>query len=124
MGGAVYSLPASLSVPLSAHLALAESQYAYLISALYTTYVVPNSVLPAFSGPLVQRCESKAVLLMTATSVVMGQLLFALAVQVRSQLWMILGRVFIGLGAEVIGVLGSEIIARWFKYGSLMTIPV
>jgi MFS family permease len=85
------------------------------VSALYTAYAAPNTVLPLFSGLAVERLGEKRVLLVTLMSVVTGQLIFALATQFRALFGMILGRVLIGLGAEIIGVLGSEITTRWFK---------
>lgn len=85
------------------------------MSALYTAYAAPNTVLPLFSGLVVERLGEKRVLLVTLMSVVTGQLIFALAIQFRVPFVMILGRVLIGLGAEIIGVLGSEITTRWFK---------
>lgn len=84
---------------------------------------VPNLILPFCSGPAVQRHGEGAVLLITVTSMMAGQFVIALAVQMRSQLALILGRGLIELGGVVIGVLASEIITRWFKYAaSLMVI--
>lgn len=92
----VYDLPASLSTPLQAHLGLSDSKYAYLVSALYTAYAAPNTILPFFSGPLVQRFGEKFALLLTLTSVVFGQLVFVLSVQTQFQPGMILGRILFG----------------------------
>lgn len=111
----VYDLPASLSTPLEAYLGLPDSKYAYLISALYTAYAAPNTILPLLSGPLVQRLGEKFALLFTLMNVVVGQLIFALSVNVRSQAGMILGRVLYGLGGEIIVILAIEIITRWFR---------
>jgi hypothetical protein len=36
-------------------------------------------------------------------------------VQTKIELGMIIGRAFIGLGGEVVAVLGCEIITRWFQ---------
>lgn len=101
---------------LSKHLSLFEPQYSYLVSTLYTVYAAPNTVLPFFSGPAVQRVGERAVLLMTMASVLLGQLVFALAVHTRCTLGLVMGRLLIGLGGEVLGVLGSEILTRRFKY--------
>lgn len=62
-----------------------------------------------------QRFGEKFALLLTLTSVVFGQLVFVLAVQIRFQSGMILGRILLGLGAEVMGVLGTEVTTRWFR---------
>lgn len=52
---------------------------------------------------------------MTLTSVVLGQLVFVLSVQIRLQSGMILGRILFGLGGEVMGFFGTEITTRWFR---------
>ncbi|KAL6231802.1 hypothetical protein BDW75DRAFT_233326 [Aspergillus navahoensis] len=105
----VYDIPASLSTSLSDHLSLSDRQFAYLISVLYTVYAIPNTVLPFLTGPAVQRLGERAVLLTITSSIILGQLLFALAVYTRLELGMIMGRILIGLGGEVVGAgrLGS-----------------
>ncbi|BCS28991.1 uncharacterized protein APUU_70561S [Aspergillus puulaauensis] len=82
----IHDVPASLSTPLSEHLSLPDQQYAYLVSLLYAVYAVPNTVLPFFAGPAVQRFGERAVLLGTISSIVTGQLLFALSVATKFQL--------------------------------------
>lgn len=111
----VYDLPAALSVPLQEHLGLSGSRYAYLVSGLYTAYAAPNTILPFFSGFAVDRIGEKLLLFATLASVLVGQLIFSVSAQLKSPPGMILGRIFIGLGGEIVGVLGSEITTRWFK---------
>ncbi|KAL5000674.1 major facilitator superfamily domain-containing protein [Aspergillus recurvatus] len=96
----IYDIPASLSTPLSKHLSLSDHQFAYLVSVLYTVYAIPNTVLPFLTGPAVQRFGERTVLLTITISIILGQLLFALAVHTRLELGMIVGRVLIGLGGE------------------------
>ncbi|KAL4929498.1 major facilitator superfamily domain-containing protein [Aspergillus undulatus] len=115
----IYDIPASLSNSLSEHLSLPDHQFAYLISLLYTVYAVPNTILPFFSSAAVRRFGERTVLLLTVSSIILGQLLFSLAIQTRSQLGLIVGRVCIGLGGEVVGVLGVEVITRSFQDRSL-----
>lgn len=114
----VYDLPTSLSEPLRLHLSLSESQYAYLISLLFTIYSAPNTILPFFSGILTQLFGERQIWCATGACIVVGQLLFAFGVQVQ-QIWLIiLGRVIIGLGGEIIGVLGYNVVTRWYSYSS------
>ncbi|CBF77657.1 uncharacterized protein ANIA_04374 [Aspergillus nidulans FGSC A4] len=105
----IYDIPASLSTPLSKHLSLSDHQFAFLVSVLYTVYAIPNTVLPFLTGPAVQRFGERAVLLTITSSIILGQLLFAVAVHTRLELGMIAGRVLIGIGGEVVGAgrLGS-----------------
>lgn len=112
----VYDLPASLSEPLRSHLSLNESQYAYLLSLLFTVYSAPNTVLPFFSGVLTQRFGERQVWLATGACLVVGQLICAVGVQARQVALIILGRVVIGLGGEIIGVLGYNVVTRWYAY--------
>ncbi|KAL5338960.1 major facilitator superfamily domain-containing protein [Aspergillus crustosus] len=111
----IYDIPAALSTPLQEHLSLSDHRFAYLISLLYTVYAAPNTILPFFSSAAVQRFGERRLLIAIISSIVIGQLLFALAVHARFQLGMVVGRAFIGLGGEVVGVLGCEIITRWFQ---------
>lgn len=109
-----YGLPATLSISLQSHLLLSDSQYTYLVSALYTAFSAPNMVLPFFSGCLVQRYGERRVLLAAATCVVTGQVMFAPAIEAR-QIWAIIfGRTLFGLGGEMMGVLANTITTRKF----------
>ncbi|KAL4879715.1 major facilitator superfamily domain-containing protein [Aspergillus karnatakaensis] len=111
----IYDIPAALSTPLSEHLSLSDHQFAYLISLLYTVYAAPNTVLPFFSSAAVQRFGERRLLIVIVSAIVFGQLLFALAVHARFQLGLVIGRALLGLGGEVVGVLGVEIVTRWFQ---------
>ncbi|KAL3446188.1 major facilitator superfamily domain-containing protein [Aspergillus insuetus] len=115
----IYDIPASLSTPLSKHLSYSDHQTAYLVSLLYSVYSVPNTVLPFLAGTAVQRFGERALLIGIVSSVALGQLLFAVAVQTKIEFGMIIGRAFIGLGGEVVAVLGCEIITRWFQHNRL-----
>ncbi|CEL10020.1 hypothetical protein ASPCAL13147 [Aspergillus calidoustus] len=115
----IYDMPASLSTPLSKHLSFSDHQTAYLVSLLYSVYSVPNTVLPFFAATAVQRFGERTLLIGIVSSIALGQLLFALAVQTKIELGMIIGRAFIGLGGEVVAVIGCEIITRWFQHNRL-----
>ncbi|KAF2130171.1 MFS general substrate transporter [Dothidotthia symphoricarpi CBS 119687] len=111
----VYGMPGTLSKPLQAHLSLTDSQYTYFLSAMYTVFAAPNTVLPFFSGFMIQRYGEKRAMKVTVGCVALGQLTFALGVELR-QIWIImLGRVVFGLGMEVLGVLANIIAARLFS---------
>lgn len=85
------------------------------MSVLYTAYAAPNIIIPFFSGFAVDRVGEKLVLCATLGTVLVGQVIFSASIQWRNPSGMIFGRIFIGLGGEIIGVLGSEITTRWFK---------
>ncbi|PLN83017.1 major facilitator superfamily domain-containing protein [Aspergillus taichungensis] len=115
----VYDLPATLSVPLQLHLGLSASQFAYLVSALYAAYCIPNTISPFFSGFAVHRYGERSILLATAVSIISGQLIFCLAIQTGVWSVMILGRTLVGLGGEISTVLATNIATRWFRDGQI-----
>jgi len=44
-----------------------------------------------------------------------GQFVFAAAVQREKHLMLVFGRLMIGVGSEVPGVIASDIVTRWFQ---------
>ncbi|KAL4937958.1 major facilitator superfamily domain-containing protein [Aspergillus oleicola] len=111
----IYDIPASLSTPLQAHLTLPLHAFTYLISLLYTVYAIPNAVLPLFSSAAVHRFGERSVLLATVSSMILGQIVFAVAIQSRVPVGLVLGRAAVGMGGEVVGVMGIEIVSRSFE---------
>lgn len=110
-----YDLPASLSTPLQTHLGYSDEDYAYLFSTFYIVYSVPNIVLPLLSGFAVQRYGERRIWILCITSVLSGQVAFAIGVQLKRELFLVGGRVFLGLGGEISTVLASELVTRHFQ---------
>lgn len=110
------ALPSILSTPLQLYLALPEPKYAYLVSALFSVYSIPNILLPFFAGPLLRQCGERRALLLTLSSVALGQIVVAYSIQMRMQWGMIAGRFLFGLGGEIISVRTYEILTRWLRY--------
>ncbi|CZS91633.1 hypothetical protein WAI453_011823 [Rhynchosporium graminicola] len=112
----IYDIPASLSTPLQHHLGLSDSQYAYLVAGLYTAYATPNFVLPGLCGFVVHRYGQKRVLMSSLAIAILGQTIFASALQGRAEgRWgLVAGRVFVGIGSEIPGVIASDTVTRWF----------
>ncbi|TVY48925.1 Major facilitator superfamily domain-containing protein [Lachnellula occidentalis] len=96
------------------HLGLSDAQYAYLVAGLYTAYSVPNFVLPCICSFAAQRYGEKRILMLTLGIAVLGQLVFAASLHEGMQPLMIPGRVLIGIGSEVPGVIANAIVTRWF----------
>lgn len=107
-------MPAALSEPLRSHLSLTKPQYTYLVSATYTAYSAPNTILPIFSGALVGKFGEKWLLYATVACIVVGQLIFTLGVDFRYVWAIVLGRTIFGFGGETLGVLGNSIVMRWY----------
>ncbi|KAH7418420.1 major facilitator superfamily domain-containing protein [Cadophora sp. MPI-SDFR-AT-0126] len=110
----IYDLPSALSTPLQDYLALSNSQYTYLLSALYIAFAVPSIVLPFFSGFAIQKFGARPLLLCCLAAVVSSQLGFCVAEQNKSTTGLVIARVLLGMGGEVLGVLGTEVVTRWF----------
>lgn len=111
----VYDLPASLSTPLQIYLEYSDEEFAYLVSTLYTVYAVPNIVLPFVSGFAVQRYGEYSIWILCIISMLFGQLIFAIGVQVKGRLLLVAGRIFLGFGGETTVVLTSDLITRRFQ---------
>ena len=77
---------------------------------------MPNFVLPCVSGIAVNRYGEKHILMLSLGAAVIGQLIFGAALQARSRSMLVFGRVMIGIGSEVPGVIVSDIVTRWFRY--------
>ncbi|KAL4798815.1 major facilitator superfamily domain-containing protein [Aspergillus venezuelensis] len=111
----IYDIPASLSTPLQTHLNLPSHRFSYLISLLYTVYAIPNAILPLFSSAAVQRFGERRVLIFTVLSMILGQMIFATGIHAKLPAGLVLGRGCIGLGGEVVAVVGVEIVSRGFE---------
>jgi MFS family permease len=81
---------------------------------MYAISAAPNIVLPLCSGAAVQRYGARGVLLITMGLVCGGQAYLAVAVQARSPVNMIVGRLMYGSGTEVLGVLTADLISQCF----------
>jgi MFS family permease len=71
-------------------------------------------VLPFFSGFAIQKYGARPLLFFCLAAVFSSQLGFCVAVQVKSTAGLVIARVLLGMGGEVLGVLGTEVVTRWF----------
>ncbi|RDW74215.1 hypothetical protein BP5796_07657 [Coleophoma crateriformis] len=121
----IYDLPAALSTPLQAYLALTDLQYTYLNSSLYIAFAIPSIILPFLSGFAIQKYGARVPLLFCLAAVLGSQLGFCISVQFKSTVGLVMSRILLGMGGEVMGVLGTEVVTRWFpgkKTGLAMAI--
>ncbi|OKL61890.1 hypothetical protein UA08_02832 [Talaromyces atroroseus] len=121
----IYDLPSALSTQLQFYLTLSSPQYTYLLSSLYIAFAVPSIGLPFFSGWAIQRYGARPLLYCCLAAVFGSQLGFCVGVQTKSTAGLVVARAFLGMGGEVLGVLGTEIVTRWFpgdKTGLAMAI--
>ncbi|OQR97464.1 Major Facilitator Superfamily (MFS) [Achlya hypogyna] len=109
--------PAALKSQLQQHFSgeLPADRFEFLFNMLYTLYSIPNIILPFFGGFLVDRLGARLCLMMFATAITVGQIVFAFGCSISQFNIMLLGRVLFGLGGESLGVAQSTLVASWFK---------
>ncbi|KAI8844171.1 major facilitator superfamily domain-containing protein [Chytridium lagenaria] len=110
-----YDNPAALNKPLQEYLGHDYDLWQYELNLLYAVYSFPNMFLPFIGGQLVDRLDTRFVLLGFSICVCVGQTLFSIGVSYKSFGTMLVGRVLFGIGGESISVVQSSITTSWFK---------
>lgn len=106
--------PAVLNKPLQEYMRMTDDQFAYFLNLLYTTYSIPNVILPWLGGYAADRFGHNKLLIVLSIFVVLGQLVVCLGLERRNIGIMILGRVVFG-AAESLAVAQSAITVKYFR---------
>ncbi|KAF8981116.1 hypothetical protein BGZ46_003246 [Entomortierella lignicola] len=106
--------PAALNKPLQDYMEMSDDTYAYFLNILYTSYSLPNIVLPWLGGFASDKFGHRRLLIFLSAMVAFGHFIVCLGVQRRSVPAMILGRVFFGAG-ESLAVTQSAITVKYFR---------
>jgi len=106
--------PAALNKPLQDYMLQTDDQYAYFLNLLYTSYSIPNVILPWIGGYAADRFGLRKMLLFLSVIVVLGQAVVCLGLEHRSVAVIILGRVLFG-AAETLSVAQSAITVKYFR---------
>ncbi|KAG0328863.1 hypothetical protein BG000_000291, partial [Podila horticola] len=106
--------PASLNQPLQEYMGMSDDDYAYFLNILYTSYSLPNIVLPWLGGYASDRFGHRKLLLSLSATVAFGHMVVCLGVQHKHVPAMILGRVLFGAG-ESLAVAQSAITVKYFR---------
>ncbi|KAJ3372985.1 hypothetical protein HDU91_001667 [Kappamyces sp. JEL0680] len=106
-----YDIPASTSFELEL---LFPNDFPYYLQLFYSLYSIPNLFIPFASGYLMQTVGLDVLLPVLALLVAVGQLLFTLGVFSNSLALMVVGRLFLGVGGESLGVAQYKITSSWF----------
>ncbi|KAF8941675.1 hypothetical protein BGZ58_000011 [Dissophora ornata] len=106
--------PASLNQPLQEYMQMSDETYAYFLNILYTSYSLPNIVLPWLGGYASDKFGHRRLLLSLSAMVAFGHLVVCLGVERRNVPAMILGRVLFGAG-ESLAVAQSAITVKYFR---------
>lgn len=90
--------------------------------ALYSVYSWPNTALAVGGGLLIDKYIGlRRALVLFASLVFAGSVLFALGIKMLSFPMMMLGRLVFGLGGESLSVAQSTLLSRWFTRGNGMS---
>lgn len=106
--------PAVLNKPLQEYMQMTDDQFAYFLNLLYTTYSIPNTILPWLGGYAADKFGHNKLLIVLSTLVVLGQLVVCLGLERRNIGIMILGRVVFG-SSESLAVAQSAITVKYFR---------
>ncbi|KAG0057075.1 hypothetical protein BGZ83_001924 [Gryganskiella cystojenkinii] len=106
--------PAALNKPLQEYMGQTDDQYAYFLNLLYTSYSIPNIILPWIGGLAADRFGLRKMLLFLSIMVVIGQAVVCWGLERRNVAVMILGRILFG-AAETLSVAQSAITVKYFR---------
>jgi len=106
--------PASLNKPLQDYMEMSDDSYAYFLNLLYTSYSLPNIVLPWLGGYASDKFGHRRLLLSLSAMVAVGHFVVCLGVERKSVPVMILGRVLFGAG-ESLAVAQSALTVKYFR---------
>lgn len=91
------------------------SDYESLFSLTYTLYAAPNVILPFFGGYFVDKFGVRICLLVFASLILAGQIIFSFGVSIKSWPVVLIGRLVFGFGGESLTVANSALLAEWFR---------
>jgi len=117
MTGIYYSfdIPAALHQQLEEYMAPVTKNFSLDFNLLYSSYSIPNIILPFFGGNIVYRLGSSRSMFLFACLSLVGQILFAVGSRTQSWAIMLTGRTIYGFGGESIGVASSTLNSQWFE---------
>ncbi|KAF8936117.1 hypothetical protein BGZ47_009645 [Haplosporangium gracile] len=106
--------PAALNQPLQEYMGMSDDTYAYFLNILYTSYSLPNIVLPWLGGYASDVFGHRRLLILLSAIVAFGHFVVCLGVERKSVPAMVLGRVLFGAG-ESLAVAQSAITVKYFQ---------
>ena len=107
----IYDNPSALQTQIESRLNIDTTEY----SQLYSVYSYPNIILPLFGGFFIDYVGVRIGIVIFATFICAGQVVFALGCSAKLYWVAILGRIIFGFGGESLTVSQSAIVSKWFK---------
>jgi MFS family permease len=109
-------IPAAIKTQMSSGMGSPDN-FETMYSLLFTLYSLPNVFFPFFSGYFVDKLGTRYCLLVFTSLVLLGQVIFAIGMTIKSWPVMFLGRILYGFGDASIYVTNSTFIAEYFGNG-------
>ena len=115
-----YHAPGAIGSSIQEYFSMDEED----LASLFTIYSAPNIILAFLGGILIDKYGLVRTSLIFNLSILVGMIIFASAPRGGGSLTMfhlLFGRFLLGVGGACVLVCASAMIARWFKYSSIMT---
>ncbi|OMJ89247.1 hypothetical protein SteCoe_8635 [Stentor coeruleus] len=106
----VHDNPAPLNLELIDELDINSVKY----NMFYSVYSFPNIFLPLLGGFLIDSFGVRSLVLISSSFSMLGQLIFAIGVQIRSYPLSLVGRAVYGLGGDNLELAQNIILIEWF----------
>jgi MFS family permease len=110
-----YDIPGTLNTQLRNYLNVSYNEWQYQLNAIYSAYSFPNLVMPIISGILVDSIGPTKMLITFSIVLILGQFLFALAINTNIFSLMIIGRIIAGIGGESLEIAQYTLTTDYFK---------
>ncbi|KAJ3199147.1 hypothetical protein HDU82_000683 [Entophlyctis luteolus] len=107
-------MPAAIGQPLRDWLGSDPNLFQWQLSCLYSANSLPNIFLPALSGPIVDRVGTAKMLVLFIAVVAVGQVTFAMGMNMRSFPTLVAGRLLFGVGSESLEITLAVVLTDWF----------
>jgi len=108
-------LPSAINLQLNERLGSSYEHWQYQLNLLFAVATIPNTVVPIFSGLLVDIFSLRTLFTIFTSLVIVGQAIFAIGVTYSHFPTMVLGRFVTGVGFGADDLVQCKITTDWFK---------
>lgn len=111
--------PGAMKNILKKHFTLSDTDFEYTFSMFYSTYSIPNIILPLLGGVLILKLGNRLTYMICALCIMIGQMVFTIGVAKVNPTLALIGRAIFGLGGETINTTQSTILIHWFPVSQI-----
>lgn len=79
----------------------------------YSIFSFPNIILPFFGGIFIDKLGNRIALMLFSSFIICGQFLFLMGTSLLNYPLLVLGRLFFGLGSEILQIAQTTIVVKW-----------